>query len=104
MDQAITKHILRKSSTFVNFKSKRLCFAQVKAKQKTFVPGAGAYTVAQNTISFKAEKSKIPEDRQKIIKKNSNVLRTTEKIIKEKNWVPGPGTYYVTAKPIKPSK
>lgn len=104
VDDALSKYKLRKSSTFANLKSKRDCFAQVKAKQKGFVPGAGAYIVTNNTIFFKSEKSKIPEDHQKLIKKNSNILRITEKIVKEKDWVPGPGAYFATSKPIKNNK
>jgi hypothetical protein len=100
VDEAISKFCMKKSSTLSIAKSKRDCFAQTKAKQKGFVPGAGTYSVVFNNISFVAEKNKVSEDRQRVIKKNSKVVRITDKVAKDKDWVPGPGTYYNKKKEV----
>lgn len=95
-DEALKTFCFKRSSTAALSKSKRDCFAQTKAKESSFVPGAGAYNATFNTISFKAEKNRVPDEKQKIIKRNSKVIRLTDKVMKDKTWVPGPGTYYAS--------
>ena len=96
VQKAYETKILRSSSAFHFSKSKRENFAIKKAAEKKFVPGVGSYAGATqyNTISAIAAK------KRPIINKYS-FTRFTETDGKSKQWVPGPGSYDLLAKPKK---